>query len=79
MLPRGAVTHEHADAVLGLDDMRETKAWGSDWKDKGKIPATPVFLSEATYKHLQGVFPYLMPREKEQEVAAGPSSRNTTT
>jgi hypothetical protein len=51
--------------LLGLDDMRETKAWGKDWRNSmDSIPPTPVYLSDATYKHVQGVFPYLIPKPK---------------
>ena len=53
--------------MLGLDDMRETKAWGKDWRNSmDSIPPTPVYLSDATYKHVQGVFPYLIPKAKSE-------------
>mmetsp|Transcript_20356 Transcript_20356/g.67983 ORF Transcript_20356/g.67983 Transcript_20356/m.67983 type:complete len:319 (-) Transcript_20356:3196-4152(-) len=53
------LTHEHADAILGLDDFRELQTWDLEWRGKALPPPTPVFLSDATYKTLCSIFPYL--------------------
>ena len=45
------VTHEHSDALLGLDDLREI--------DSTK-PSLPLFMSERTYERVQSAFGYLM-------------------
>jgi phosphoribosyl 1,2-cyclic phosphodiesterase len=79
------ITHEHADAVLGIDDLRSVQKIYSDRGDgrrgggkeqeQEKKTTTalervsmPIFLSSQCYKHVQGVFPYLMPR-------GGPSNK----
>ena len=48
------LTHGHADAIFGLDDMR-------DLQDPRAADATPVFLSAATYADVRARFAYLVP------------------
>lgn len=48
------LTHDHADAILGLDDLREFTAERS----------VPVFLSEETFVVVKRVFPYLVDAKK---------------
>ena len=66
------ITHEHADAMLGLDDVREMQRFTKDWRTDGGAPATPVFLSRSTYTHVAAVFPYLISKPDE---AAGQVKR----
>jgi phosphoribosyl 1,2-cyclic phosphodiesterase len=49
------LTHEHADAVFGLDELRE---WSG--------PENPldVYLSQRTYKAVRSMFPYLVDPKK---------------
>lgn len=47
------ISHEHADAILGLDDMREVQ------EDKR---GTRVFCSLHSEDRLRHVFPYLFPK-----------------
>lgn len=49
------LTHGHADALLGLDDLR---MWGNaDDEDSGKLP---VHLDRSTLKVVSSMFPYLV-------------------
>eukprot|EP00290_Baffinella_frigidus_P056696 CAMPEP_0180371670 /NCGR_PEP_ID=MMETSP0989-20121125/19975_1 /TAXON_ID=697907 /ORGANISM="non described non described, Strain CCMP2293" /LENGTH=341 /DNA_ID=CAMNT_0022367773 /DNA_START=58 /DNA_END=1080 /DNA_ORIENTATION=+ len=62
------ITHEHADAMLGLDDVREVAVWGSDWRDTiKKQAAIPVHLSPAAMAHVQSCFPYLVTKPDESK------------
>ena len=45
------ITHEHADAIMGMDDLRDVQ--GKD--------VLPVFCSQHTASRVQSVFPYLLP------------------
>ena len=47
------LTHEHADAMLGLDDVRGLQ----DPYSKSQIP---IYLSKRTLQRVKGAFPYLM-------------------
>eukprot|EP01064_Diplonema_japonicum_P021757 TRINITY_DN31325_c0_g1_i1.p1 TRINITY_DN31325_c0_g1~~TRINITY_DN31325_c0_g1_i1.p1 ORF type:complete len:370 (+),score=76.96 TRINITY_DN31325_c0_g1_i1:55-1110(+) len=70
------LTHFHADATLGLDDLRDyqrvvVKA-DVDKKIPARLACTPVYCDKTTFSHLQNVFPYLMagagnsePKKKE--------------
>ncbi|KAK7694291.1 hypothetical protein QCA50_001473 [Cerrena zonata] len=51
------ITHAHADAMNGLDDLR-------GWTLRGAIqPYVDLYCSEATYKEVQRAFPYLVSKE----------------
>lgn len=52
------ITHEHADAILGIDDLRSVQKSTSE----GKKRSLPVFLSAQCYHHVANVFPYLQPQ-----------------
>jgi len=54
------LTHEHADACWGLDDMRSAQL---------QRPLT-VYLSNQTFTALQGVYPYLMPKSNSKPSTA---------
>eukprot|EP00752_Nemacystus_decipiens_P001730 g1673.t1 len=53
------LTHDHADAMLGLDDVRSLQA-----PSKHRT-STPVFVSEQTDRSVRRVFPYLVGREDD--------------
>ena len=50
------VTHEHSDAMLGMDDLREAQ------KSKTTLP---VYMSERCYQRVHDTFGYLMTSEPE--------------
>ena len=69
------LTHYHADAVLGLDDIRDFQriVRGPDFLNRipAQLASTPVHCDEVTFSHLKNVFPYLIPKEidhKQHEV-----------
>eukprot|EP00903_Cladosiphon_okamuranus_P021122 g19403.t1 len=53
------LTHDHADAMLGLDDVRSLQA-----PRKDRV-STPVFVSPQTDRSVRRVFPYLVDREDD--------------
>lgn len=54
------ITHAHADAYLGLDDVRDIQKYDA--------PPMPVYLSEDTFEACERVYPYLMPKPVESDV-----------
>ncbi|OAY61225.1 putative hydrolase C777.06c [Manihot esculenta] len=56
------LTHEHADAVLGLDDIRAVQPFTAN----NDIDPTPVFLSQSAMDSITLKFPYLV-RKKLRE------------
>ncbi|GAA5909601.1 hypothetical protein JCM8208_007197 [Rhodotorula glutinis] len=47
------LTHAHADAILGLDDLR-------GWTLRGAIqPSIPIYLTQETFNEVSRAFPYL--------------------
>eukprot|EP00897_Mesotaenium_endlicherianum_P003849 jgi/Mesen1/3492/ME000197S02509 len=54
------LTHEHADAILGLDDIRGVQSSGPP----GPPSPLPVFLTQHCMDSIAMKFPYLLPREK---------------
>mmetsp|Transcript_68488 Transcript_68488/g.164480 ORF Transcript_68488/g.164480 Transcript_68488/m.164480 type:complete len:318 (+) Transcript_68488:41-994(+) len=57
------LTHDHADAVLGLDDLRDFT------KNMPEHTGLSVYANGPTLERLHGIFPYLFPAQKEPEVA----------
>ncbi|KAF8112195.1 hypothetical protein N665_0066s0069 [Sinapis alba] len=56
------LTHEHADAILGLDDIRSFQPRGSAI-DTNPLP---VFLSQFTMESISTRFPYLVEKKVKQ-------------
>jgi len=61
------VTHPHADAMLGLDDLRDLQAYKSIYDEVTKKQigyqingAFPIISNEQTINHMQKTFPYLV-------------------
>jgi phosphoribosyl 1,2-cyclic phosphodiesterase len=50
------LTHGHADAVLGLDDLRSFS--------NRQIEPIPVYASKETLDYVESAFPYLIDRSK---------------
>ena len=65
------LTHEHADATLGLDDLRlvQRRVFSGD-PIAAKKAAIQVFASDAAMKHCRRAFGYLFPREKQSKEQA---------
>lgn len=61
------LTHGHADAILGLDDLRDIQ----DGEGLGDSPAMPVFLSEKTLADVSTTFDYLMPKSEGVDSGKG--------
>lgn len=64
------LTHGHADAFLGLDDVRDIQLDGVaklvDEKIRWIPPKPlPIFLNEDTMRVCQNVFPYLIPKHQQ--------------
>jgi len=60
------LTHEHADAVLGLDDVRELQKIPADWRTAiDALPAMPVKLSAQCLAYIKNAFPYLVSKPNE--------------
>lgn len=72
------LTHGHADACLGLDDLREVQAFEErvdpKTKERQKIATKPLLLhcSAATREELRGKFEYMIEKE-EEPVAVAPA------
>jgi len=64
------LTHPHADAVNGLDDLRSWTTKSADIQD-----AVDVYLSESTYKDVARAFPYLVSKEAATGSGIVPSLR----
>ncbi|KAJ8762651.1 hypothetical protein K2173_010672 [Erythroxylum novogranatense] len=60
------LTHEHADAVLGLDDIRAVQPYSSS----NDIDPTPIYLSQSAMDSISRKFPYLLRKKltKGQEI-----------
>ncbi|KAK2447551.1 Metallo-hydrolase/oxidoreductase superfamily protein [Trifolium repens] len=56
------LTHEHADAVLGLDDIRAVQPF-SPIND---IDPTPIYLSQHSMDSIQEKFPYLVQKKRKE-------------
>jgi len=53
------LTHEHADAVLGLDDIRAVQPYSST----NDIDPTPIYLSQDAMESIALKFPYLVKKK----------------
>lgn len=62
------LTHPHADAMLGLDDLRQWTLPGFDKNNKlikeSVQSVVDVYLSKDTMQHVQNCFPYLVDMSK---------------
>ncbi|ESW30733.1 hypothetical protein PHAVU_002G178000 [Phaseolus vulgaris] len=56
------LTHDHADAILGLDDIRAVQPFSPT----NDIDPTPVYLAQRSMDRMEKVFPYLV-RKKQKE------------
>ncbi|KAJ9691084.1 hypothetical protein PVL29_013316 [Vitis rotundifolia] len=56
------LTHEHADAVLGLDDIRAVQPYSPT----NDISPTPVYLSEYAMESIAMKFPYLVKKKLKE-------------
>ncbi|RVW89960.1 hypothetical protein CK203_036579 [Vitis vinifera] len=56
------LTHEHADAVLGLDDMRAVQPFSPT----NDISPTPVYLSQYAMESIATKFPYLVKKKLKE-------------
>ncbi|XP_073107759.1 putative hydrolase C777.06c [Elaeis guineensis] len=56
------LTHEHADAILGLDDMRAVQAFSPT----NDIDPTPVYLTQYAMDSIKTKFPYLMKKKLKE-------------
>eukprot|EP00743_Colponemidia_sp_Colp-15_P005790 GILK01006225.1.p1 GENE.GILK01006225.1~~GILK01006225.1.p1 ORF type:complete len:313 (-),score=42.80 GILK01006225.1:133-1071(-) len=57
------LTHDHADAMLGLDDLRgiqTTHSLNNGGTAKKPLEAIPIYLSQSTFQAVSRVFPYLV-------------------
>jgi phosphoribosyl 1,2-cyclic phosphodiesterase len=57
------LTHEHADAMLGLDDIREVLPCNPC----NDIDPTPIFLNQFTMNSVEIRFPYLVQKNLKEE------------
>jgi phosphoribosyl 1,2-cyclic phosphodiesterase len=63
------LTHGHADAILGLDDLRDIQS------GEGLSGASmPVFASEKTLRDVSSTFSYLIPKQEVDDVDEGVAS-----
>ncbi|RYQ81908.1 hypothetical protein Ahy_B10g100499 [Arachis hypogaea] len=56
------LTHEHADAVLGLDDIRAVQPFSPT----NDIDPTPIYLSQHSMDSIAEKFPYLIPKKPKE-------------
>ncbi|CAH2049240.1 unnamed protein product [Thlaspi arvense] len=56
------LTHEHADAVLGLDDIRVVQPFSPT----NDIDPTPIYLSEEAMNSIAVKFPYLVQKKLKE-------------
>ncbi|XP_042483585.1 putative hydrolase C777.06c [Macadamia integrifolia] len=56
------LTHEHADAVLGLDDIRAVQPYSST----NDIDPTPVYLTQFSMDSIAVKFPYLVQKKLKE-------------
>ncbi|KAK8963134.1 hypothetical protein KSP40_PGU017403 [Platanthera guangdongensis] len=56
------LTHEHADAVLGLDDIRAVQPYSST----NEIDPTPIYLTQYAMESITEKFPYLVKKKLKE-------------
>lgn len=56
------LTHEHADAMLGLDNVRGVQPFNV----KNEIPPMPVFVTQHTMDSVKAKFPYLASKKRRE-------------
>ncbi|AES64115.1 putative metallo-beta-lactamase [Medicago truncatula] len=56
------LTHEHADAVLGLDDVRAVQPFSPT----NDIDPTPIYLSQHSMDSIEEKFPYLVQKQRKE-------------
>ncbi|KAL5977148.1 hypothetical protein ACLOJK_021490 [Asimina triloba] len=56
------LTHEHADAVLGLDDIRTVQPYSAT----NDIDPTPIYLTQFAMDSLASKFPYLVQKKLKE-------------
>ncbi|RZC12420.1 putative hydrolase [Glycine soja] len=56
------LTHEHADAVLGLDDIRAVQPFSPT----NDIDPTPIYLTRHSMDSMEKVFPYLVQKKHKE-------------
>ncbi|OIV89441.1 hypothetical protein TanjilG_21884 [Lupinus angustifolius] len=56
------LTHEHADAVLGLDDVRSVQ----HFSPTNDINSTPIYLSQHSMNSIKQKFPYLVEKKRKE-------------
>lgn len=59
------LTHGHADAMQGLDDMRDIQRY--DYRHPERNKATPVYLNDDTFAVCKRAFPYLVPVHNDDD------------
>jgi phosphoribosyl 1,2-cyclic phosphodiesterase len=59
------LTHDHADAILGLDDIRSVQRY--DPVRRVVLDSTSVYCDRRTFAHCRRAFPYLVPAPEEEE------------
>eukprot|EP01054_Gregarina_sp_Poly1_P007290 Gregarina_sp_Poly_1__7289@NODE_3_length_27868_cov_154_961188_g2_i0_p13_GENE_NODE_3_length_27868_cov_154_961188_g2_i0NODE_3_length_27868_cov_154_961188_g2_i0_p13_ORF_typecomplete_len212_score6_47Lactamase_B_2/PF12706_7/9_6e18Lactamase_B/PF00753_27/2_4e08Lactamase_B_6/PF16661_5/4_6e05Lactamase_B_3/PF13483_6/0_11zfTFIIB/PF13453_6/0_39_NODE_3_length_27868_cov_154_961188_g2_i01555816193 len=63
------LTHDHADAIGGLDDLRE-------FKTKGQT-CIPIYASQATATNVKQYFPWLLPKKEQIKTNIGQADFRT--
>ena len=69
------LTHEHADAAFGLDDVRGFQSTKGGFAGSGSFQQTPmpVYLSPHCLTEVAGRFPWLFPNHQPRQNVQGPS------
>lgn len=62
------LTHQHMDAVAGLDDIRGVQNWRFDSGKRVGSIAMPLFLSADCLEALQEQFPWLLPKSQMSNI-----------
>jgi phosphoribosyl 1,2-cyclic phosphodiesterase len=60
------ITHEHADAMGGLDNLRD---FTNNIAERDKSQPLTIYLNQKTFDTVKGAFPYLVPSLKEEILA----------